>query len=187
MKQLLIAGFGGQGVLSMGQLLAYGGMLEDKEVAWIPSYGPEMRGGTANCSVSISDQVISSPVVTEPDILIAMNRPSLEKFEAMVKPGGIILVNSSLIDVPVKRQDVQVYYIPVVEKANDLGDTRVANMVMLGALMQIDPLVSGESIMESLKKILPESKHHLLSLNEKALNTGSGIVKDSIEHPCYVH
>lgn len=174
---MMIAGFGGQGIMSMGQLLVYSGLLEGKEVAWIPSYGPEMRGGTANCSVSISDTSISSPLVTEPDILIAMNRPSLEKFEWQVKSGGVILVNSSIIDYKVARKDISVYYIPVNEKAEELGEPRVANMVMLGALLKAEPVVENSSLMESLKKVLSASKHHLLPLNERALEVGGeGIV-----------
>ena len=173
LKQLLIAGFGGQGIMSMGQLLVYSGMLEGKEVAWIPAYGPEMRGGTANCSVSISDTPISSPVVSEPDILIAMNRPSLEKLEAQVKSGGTVLVNSSLVDCQVKRKDVKTYYVPVNEKAGELGEPRVANMVMLGALLQLEPLVGTVAVMESLKKVLSPSKQSLLPLNAQALEAGA--------------
>ncbi|MDD4146795.1 MAG: 2-oxoacid:acceptor oxidoreductase family protein [Clostridia bacterium] len=173
LKQLLIAGFGGQGIMSMGQLLVYSGMLEGKEVAWIPAYGPEMRGGTANCSVSISDTPISSPVVSEPDILIAMNRPSLEKLEAQVKSGGTVLVNSSLVDCQVKRKDVKTYYVPVNEKAGELGEPRVANMVMLGALLQLEPLVGTVAVMESLKKVLSPSKQFLLPLNTQALEAGA--------------
>ncbi|MDD2401087.1 MAG: 2-oxoacid:acceptor oxidoreductase family protein [Clostridia bacterium] len=173
LKQIMIAGFGGQGIMSMGQLMVYSGMIEGKEVAWIPSYGPEMRGGTANCSVSISDDPISSPHVTEPDILIAMNNPSLDKFEMSVKNGGVIFINSSLIDRKIKRKDVKVYYISANDKATELGDVRVANMVMLGALLKIDKLVKIDSIMESLKKVLSKSKHHLLPLNAQALEIGA--------------
>ncbi len=177
LKQLLIAGFGGQGIMLMGQLLAYGGMFEEKEVAWIPSYGPEMRGGTANCSVSIANAPISSPLVTEPDILIAMNRPSLEKLESRVKSGGTVLVNSSLVDCEVKRKDLKTYYLPVNDKADELGEPRVANMVMLGALLQVEPLVKNSSVMESLKKVLSKSKHHLLPLNAKALEVGASCLR----------
>ncbi|QNB46626.1 2-oxoacid:ferredoxin oxidoreductase subunit gamma [Thermanaerosceptrum fracticalcis] len=178
LKQMILAGFGGQGVMSMGQLLVYGGMLEGKEVAWIPSYGPEMRGGTANCSVTISSSPISSPLVTEPDIVVAMNRPSLDKFEPLLKPGGILFINSSLIDRPAKRTDITVYYVPVNEKAGVLGESRVANMVMLGALLQAEPLIKPLSVMESLKKVLPENKHHLLPLNAQALAMGAEVVKE---------
>ena len=178
LKQLIMAGFGGQGVMSMGQLLAYGGMLEGKEVAWIPSYGPEMRGGTANCSVTVSSSAISSPLVTEPDILIAMNRPSLDKFEPLVKSGGVLLINSSLINRPSKRPDLQVFYVPINEQASILGESRVANMIMMGALLQVDPLIRPMSVLESLKKVLPESKHHLLPLNAQALELGAKYIKD---------
>lgn len=177
LKQVLIAGFGGQGIMSMGQLLAYSGMLEGKEVAWIPSYGPEMRGGTANCSVSIADAPISSPLVTEPDILIAMNRPSLEKLEPQVRSGGTVLVNSSLVDCPVKRKDLKTYYLPVNEEAEVLGEPRVANMVMLGALLQLEPVVRTTAVMESLKKVLSPSKHHLLPLNAQALEAGASCLR----------
>ena len=131
---VLIAGFGGQGVLSTGQLLAYAGMVEGKHVAWIPSYGPEMRGGTANCGVSVSTTPISSPVVSEPTVLIAMNRPSLEKFEPWVVPGGLIMVNSSLIKIKVKRTDVRIIYVPANDLAEELGNSKVANNIILGAL-----------------------------------------------------
>jgi len=176
MKQLLIAGFGGQGIMSMGQILCYAGMLEHKEVSWIPAYGPEMRGGTANCSVSIADTAISSPIVSEPDILIAMNRPSLEKFQRVVKPGGLIFVNSSSIDLRVDRHDLKTYYIPVVQEADGLGGTKVANMVMLGALLEVQPLVKFESVMKSLGKMLSPEKHKFLQLNTKALEAGRKLV-----------
>lgn len=169
---ILIAGFGGQGVLSTGQLIAYAGMLEDKHVAWIPSYGPEMRGGTANCGVTISDQPISSPVVSEPTILIAMNRPSLEKFESSVMPGGIIMVNSSLIDLKVQRDDVKAIYIPANDLAEEMGNGKVANNIMLGALIGLTGVVSMESIVESLKKVLPPRRYNLIDINRQALKKG---------------
>ena len=175
---ILIAGFGGQGVLSTGQLLAYAGMLEGRNVSWIPSYGPEMRGGTANCGVTIADEAISSPVVSEPTVLIAMNRPSLEKFEKVVVPGGIIFVNSSLIDVKSTREDVRVYYIPANNMAEELGNAKVANNIILGALIELTGVVSVDAVEESLRKVLPPHHHKLIPINRKALETGVELVKN---------
>lgn len=169
---ILIAGFGGQGVLSTGQLLAYAGMLENKYVAWIPSYGPEMRGGTANCGVTVSDTPISSPVVSEPTVLIVMNRPSLEKFESRVTPGGIIMVNSSLIDLKVQREDVRTIYIPANDLAEEMGNGKVANNIILGSLIQMTGVVSMDSVVESLKNVLPPRRHNLIDINREALKKG---------------
>lgn len=174
---ILIAGFGGQGVLSTGQLLAYAGMIEDKYVAWIPSYGPEMRGGTANCGVSVSDNPISSPVVSEPTVLIAMNRPSLEKFEPHVESGGIIMVNSSLIDIKVKRDDVRVLYVPANDLAEEMGNAKVANNIILGALIEMTGVVSKESVVESLKEVLPPRRHNLIEINSKAIEKGMELAR----------
>lgn len=173
---VLIAGFGGQGVLSTGQLLAYAAMIENKHVAWIPSYGPEMRGGTANCGVSISDIPISSPVVSEPTVLIVMNRPSLEKFENTVVPGGAIFVNSDLIDLKVKRTDVKAYYIPANTIAEELGNAKVANNIILGALIALTKVVSVDSIEESLRKVLPPHHHKLIPMNRQAVEKGITLV-----------
>jgi len=180
-RQLLLAGFGGQGILAMGQLLAYAGMLEGKEVAWIPSYGAEMRGGTANCSVTISSAPISSPLVNEPDIIVAMNLPSLDKFEPVIKAGGLLFVNSNLVARPVRRRDIKPFYIPANELAGRLGESRAANIIMLGALLEADPLVRPVSIMESMKKVLSVNKHHLLPLNEKALKLGAEAVQQALK------
>lgn len=169
---ILIAGFGGQGVLSTGQLLAYAGMKENKHVAWIPSYGPEMRGGTANCGVTISDRPISSPVVSEPTVLIAMNRPSLEKFEPAVVPGGLVLVNSSLIHIQTKRGDIKTVYVPANDLAESLGDGRVANNIILGVLLEMTGVVSTESVLEALKDVLPPKRHNLIPINREALEKG---------------
>jgi 2-oxoglutarate ferredoxin oxidoreductase subunit gamma len=177
LEEIIIAGFGGQGVMSMGQLLAYAGMLENKQVAWIPSYGPEMRGGTANCAVTISDSQISSPLVTEPSVCIVMNKPSLEKFEPTVKTGGLLFINTSLIDVKPKREDIGVYEVPANEIANEIGNSRVANMVMLGAVLEITKAVKPESIIESLKKVLPSQRYNLIPLNAKALERGAQLIK----------
>lgn len=179
LHEIIMAGFGGQGIMSMGQLLTYAGMLENKHVAWIPSYGPEMRGGTANCGVTISDRDISSPVVFEPTAAVIMNRPSLDKFEPAVKAGGIILINSSLIDKKVKRTDIKAYYIPANELAEELGNSRVSGMVILGALIELTKAVSFDSVEESLKKVLPEYRYNLIPLNRKALDKGAGVVRNA--------
>ncbi|MFZ5647781.1 MAG: 2-oxoacid:acceptor oxidoreductase family protein [Bacillota bacterium] len=176
---ILIAGFGGQGVLSTGQLLAYAGMVEGRHVAWIPSYGPEMRGGTANCGVTISDRPISSPVVSEPTVLIVMNRPSLEKFEKSVVKGGIIFVNSSLIDIKATRTDVSVYYIPANELAEEIGSSKVANNIILGALIDLTGVVTPGAVEKSLKEVLPPHHHKMIPLNLKALEIGAGLVRNN--------
>lgn len=173
LQEIIVAGFGGQGVMSMGQLLAYAGMEEDKHVSWIPSYGPEMRGGTANCSVTISDVPVSSPLISEPDTLIVLNRPSLEKFEPDVKPGGLLLINSSLIDIDAKRSDLRIVKIPADDLANEkFGNTRVANMILVGAFVAITQAVSINSVVGALKKVLPEYRHNLIPLNRQALELG---------------
>jgi len=172
-----MAGFGGQGVMSMGQLLAYSGMLEGKNVSWLPSYGPEMRGGTANCNVIVSDDEIGSPIVTEATAVIAMNLPSLDKFEHSVMPGGTLIINSSLIERKCSRTDIDVFYIPANEIADELGNNRVANMVMLGAYLKKTGIVKPESVIESLRKVLGPSKEHLIPVNEEALKRGSMCVE----------
>jgi 2-oxoglutarate ferredoxin oxidoreductase subunit gamma len=174
LQEILLAGFGGQGVMSMGQLLAYAGMIEDKHVSWIPSYGPEMRGGTANCSVVLSDSPISSPVISEPNTLMVLNRPSLEKFEKNLRAGGLLLMNSSLIDIAPQRQDIQVVQIPSDDLANaKFGNTRVANMIILGAYLELTHAVSLESVEKALKKVLPEYRHNLIPINREALEFGA--------------
>ncbi|MEL7610002.1 MAG: 2-oxoacid:acceptor oxidoreductase family protein [Bacillota bacterium] len=172
LEQNIFAGFGGQGVLLMGQLLSYAGMLEGKEVSWLPSYGPEMRGGTANCSVVISDEPVASPVVTSATAVIAMNRPSLEKFEKNVQPGGMLFINSSIIDQKSKRTDIETYYVPCNEIAESLGNAKVANMVMLGAYIAKAKCVDIESVLTALLKKLGENKAHLIPLNREALKRG---------------
>ena len=173
LEEVILAGFGGQGVMSMGQLLAYAGMYENKHVAWIPSYGPEMRGGTANCMVTISSEEISSPIFSEPSTAIVLNRPSLEKFASAVKPGGILLINSSLIGTGYTRSDIKIYEIPANEIAAELGNTRVANMILLGTFIKLTGALSIESMTESLKKVLPEHRHKLIPLNRLALEKGA--------------
>lgn len=177
-EKIICAGFGGQGVMSMGQLLTYAGMIEEKHVSWLPSYGPEMRGGTANCNVIISETPIGSPVITDnATTAIIMNLPSLTKFESDVVEGGMILVNSSLIDQKVSRTDVKAYYIPANEIAVEIGNGKAANMVMLGAYLQLVSPVAVESILEAFKKVFGENKAHLIPLNAEALKRGAEVVK----------
>jgi 2-oxoglutarate ferredoxin oxidoreductase subunit gamma len=170
---VIMSGFGGQGVMSMGQLLAYAAMDEGREVTWLPSYGPEMRGGAAHCTVVVSDRPVASPLTTRPDACIIMNRPSLDKFEKAVKPGGILVLNTSLCDRFPEREDLRLVAMPVTDIASDLGDFRVANMVALGAFLEVEPVVKSSSVLEALKKTLPEHRRHLLPLNEKALEAGA--------------
>lgn len=172
-NKFICAGFGGQGVMSMGQLLAYAGMIEDKYVSWLPSYGPEMRGGTANCGVTVSDEEIGSPIITnDADIAIVMNLPSLIKFEKDVKPGGKIFVNSSLIEKKVERTDIEVYYIDANKLAADIGNIKAANLVMLGAVLKSTPIVDIESILEAFKKVFGPSKEKFIPQNREALIKG---------------
>lgn len=172
-NKVICAGFGGQGVMSMGQLLAYAGMIEDKYVSWLPSYGPEMRGGTANCAVTVSNEEIGSPVITnDADIAIVMNLPSLIKFEKDVKPGGKIFVNSSLIEKKVERTDVEAYYIDANKLAADIGNIKAANLVMLGAVLKANNIVDIESILEAFKKVFGPSKEKFIPQNREALIKG---------------
>lgn len=177
-EKIICAGFGGQGVMLIGQLITYAGMLEGKEVSWLPSYGPEMRGGTANCSVMVSDRTIGSPVITDDaTAAVIMNLPSLDKFEKDVAKGGKLLINSSLIDKKASRDDVKAYYVPANELAVELGNSRVANMVMLGAYLELTKIVEVDSVMKALKKIFGEGKAHLLDVNKAALDKGAESVK----------
>ncbi|MFW5980833.1 MAG: 2-oxoacid:acceptor oxidoreductase family protein [Halanaerobiaceae bacterium] len=177
-EEIIIAGFGGQGVMSMGKILAYAGMKEEKEVSWIPSYGPEMRGGTAHCTVTISDKKIPSPMSSNPDTIIVMNFPSLKKFTSRVKEKGLLLLNSSLIDTSVKREDVTVIEVPANNIARELGSNKIANMVMLGAYIGEKKLVNIETIKVALKEVLPERRHNLISVNKKALEKGKALVEE---------
>ncbi|MDW7674800.1 MAG: 2-oxoacid:acceptor oxidoreductase family protein [Bacillota bacterium] len=176
LQEIIIAGFGGQGVMSIGQLLAYAGMLEEKQVAWIPSYGPEMRGGTANCMVTVSSKKISSPIVTEPNTVIAMNIPSLIKFEPTLVKDGLLLINSSLINQKPTRDDIHVYEIPANNIANKLGNLKMANMVMLGAYLGLTGVVSFDAIIASLRKAFPNWSDKIINLNKCALEAGAEIV-----------
>ena len=172
MNQILIAGFGGQGVLFAGKFLAYKGLIEGKQVSWLPSYGPEMRGGTANCSVIVGDEPIGSPIVNAPNTLVAMNLPSLQKYENAVVPGGLILVDSSLIAEQVRRTDVRVCYVPATKLANDSGFATLANMILMGKLLKESEDMSFEHTEDALKKVIPARKIDLLGVNLKALETG---------------
>lgn len=170
--QLIIAGFGGQGVLLMGQLMAYGGMLDGREVSWMPAYGPEMRGGSANCSVVISDSPVGSPKVEDADVVIAMNRPSMELFEKSVVPGGLLIYNSSLIDVKPTRTDIQCVPVDCNGIADSLGNSRVANMVMLGALIERTHAFDVELLVEALRHKLGAKKEKLIPMNREAIAKG---------------
>jgi 2-oxoglutarate ferredoxin oxidoreductase subunit gamma len=170
--QILIAGFGGQGVLFAGKFLAYKGLVQDKNVSWLPSYGPEMRGGTANCSVILSDMPVGSPIITEPDILVAMNLPSLQKFVDSVVPGGKILVDSTLIDAKVERTDVEVFYIPATGLAKENGIATLANMIIVGSLLEHNSELSFDGVDAVVSKLVPPKKAALIELNMKALTLG---------------
>ncbi len=176
-NEIMIAGFGGQGVMAIGKTLAEAGMKENKDVCWLPSYGPEMRGGTANCSVVLTDDAIVSPIVLEPTELIAMNLPSLLKFEPTVKAGGTIFVNSSIISEKVTRTDVKAVYVPCLEIAQELGNMKVANMVMLGAYIQAMGNLSFETIKEMLVHMFTGPKAKLVDLNIEALARGAACVQ----------
>ncbi|RPJ85169.1 MAG: 2-oxoacid:ferredoxin oxidoreductase subunit gamma [Acidobacteria bacterium] len=169
---IVLAGFGGQGILFLGKLIATAGMLEGKEVSWIPSYGPEMRGGTANCSVVVSDRRIGTPVVTSPNVLVAMNRPSLEKFESRMASGGFLLINQTLIEIPHTRQDIEAAYVDITGIASRLGNPRLANVVALGALISRVPVVTRDSAIAALQKELSGRKAALLDINIQALEAG---------------
>lgn len=171
-EEIIIAGFGGQGVLSMGQILCYGGVIEGKEVSWMPSYGPEMRGGTANCIAIISDAKISSPIISKFDTVIALNQPSLDKFEHSVKPDGLLIYEASTILNPPKRTDIEVVPIEAANEAAKLGNVKVMNMIVLGALLKKKSVISFETALEGLKKVLPERYHKLIPLNKSAMEKG---------------
>lgn len=177
-EKIIVAGFGGQGVMAIGKLLAYAGMLENKEVSWLPSYGPEMRGGTANCDVMISDTMIGSPVISnDATAAIIMNLPSLKKFENEVMPGGKIIINKSLINEETTRKDVDAYYISANELAAELGNSKVSNMIMLGAYLELTKTVDNESVLEAFLKVFGENKAKVIPLNREALLKGAEAVR----------
>ena len=171
-NQILIAGFGGQGILFSGKFLAYDGLLKDRQVSWLPSYGPEMRGGTANCSIILSDEKIGSPIVSEPDILIAMNKPSLEKYEDATKKDGKIFIDSSLIDKKVDRKDVEAYYIPATKLASDENLSGLANMIMIGYMIAKTGVMEFSDVEAAMKKVIPARKQNMLDVNMKAVELG---------------
>ncbi|NDW18525.1 2-oxoglutarate ferredoxin oxidoreductase subunit gamma [Dysgonomonas sp. 216] len=177
-QEIIISGFGGQGVLSMGKILAYSGLMENKEVSWFPSYGPEQRGGTANVTVILSDSAISSPVVNEYDIAIILNQPSLEKFESQVKPGGILIYDPYGIAHGPKRKDISVYKVSAVDAASEMKNSKAFNMIVLGGLLKVAPMVDLEHVMLGLKKSLPERHHKLLPMNEQAILKGMEIIEE---------
>ena len=170
--QILIAGFGGQGVLFAGKFLAYKGLVQDKQVSWLPSYGPEMRGGTANCSVILSDTPVGSPIITNPDVLVAMNLPSLQKFVDAVVPGGKIVIDSTLIDAKVERADVEVFYVPATQMAKDAGFATLANMILAGKVLKETDAVAFAGNKETLESFIPAKKANLIDVNCQALQAG---------------
>ena len=171
-KEMIFAGFGGQGVMLMGQILAYAGMLEGQQVSWFPAYGPEMRGGTANCSIIIGDEPVGTPIVTEPSVVVAMNLPSLDKFEPMLHADGTLLINSSLIDRKPHRTDIKTYYVPCNDIAQELGNLKVANMVMVGAIIAASGVVDIDSVISVLAKKIFKNKPQVMPINEQAIRRG---------------
>jgi 2-oxoglutarate ferredoxin oxidoreductase subunit gamma len=171
-EEIIIAGFGGQGVLSMGKILAYSGIMQNQEVSWMPSYGPEMRGGTANVTVIVSDERISSPVLNFFDTAILLNQQSMDKFEKSVKPGGLLLYDPNGISRHPERKDINIYRIEGSRLASEMGNTKIFNMVILGAFLKIKPIVKLENVISGLKKSIPERYHKLIPMNEKALKAG---------------
>ena len=171
-KEMIFAGFGGQGVMLMGQILAYAGMLEGQQVSWFPAYGPEMRGGTANCSIIIGDEPVGTPIVTEPSVVVAMNLPSLDKFEPMLHADGTLLINSSLIDRKPHRTDINTYYVPCNDIAQELGNLKVANMVMVGAIIAASGVVDIDSVISVLAKKIFKNKPQVMPINEQAIRRG---------------
>lgn len=175
--EILLAGFGGQGILFAGQLIAYAGLEAGLEVTWIPSYGPEMRGGTANCTVILSDEEIGAPTVRNPRAVLAFNLPSFDKYEPLVIPGGVMVANQSLMNRDFQRTDITAVMIPANEIAENLGDKRLTNMVMLGALLEKQPVLSPEAVIAALEKHLPARHKHLLPLNHQALLQGAAVAR----------
>jgi len=171
-EEIIIAGFGGQGVLSMGKILAYSGLMKGQEVSWMPSYGPEMRGGTSNVTVIISDNRISSPILNRYDTCIILNQQSLDKFENSVKPGGVLLYDPNGITRPPQRKDIKIHTIEATKIAAEMGNSKIFNMVVLGAFLKIKNIVKIEDVINGLKKSIPERNHNLLPLNEKAIEAG---------------
>lgn len=169
---MLLAGFGGQGILFAGKVIAYGGLMDNKEISWLPSYGPEMRGGTANCSVCIDTKAIGSPLVTEPNVFVAMNLPSFDKFIDSVAPGGIVLIDSFLINKKVERTDIKAFYVPATKLAEENGLKGLANIILIGKLFKETGFCSAEALDKAIEKCVPPKKAHLIDSNKKAIQIG---------------
>jgi len=176
-EEIILAGFGGQGVLFGGQLLAHAAMREGKHVTWIPSYGPEMRGGTANCTVVISDDPIGAPIVKYPSVAVAFNNPSMLKYMDLVRPGGLLVVNESIVSATTERQDIRIISVPATETANQLGETRLTNMILCGAMLAAVPVVSMETLIATITDKLPRRKQHLLGINIEAIRQGAALAE----------
>lgn len=176
-EEIIIAGFGGQGVLSMGKILAYSGIMQGMEVSWMPSYGPEMRGGTANVTVIISDERISSPILNEYDTAIILNQQSMDKFESTVKPGGTLIYDPNGIVRHPERKDIDIYQVEATQKASEMGITKIFNMIVLGGYLKIKPVITDEYIQQGLEKSLPSRHHHLIPDNIKAVSIGKDLIK----------
>lgn len=177
-EEIIIAGFGGQGVLSMGKILCYSGVMEGQEVSWMPSYGPEMRGGTANVTVILSDKKISSPIINTYDTAIILNQQSMDKFEPAIKPGGLLVYDGNGITRHPERNDINIYRIDAAEEATKMGSTKTFNMIVLGGYLKVKNLFKLESVIKGLKKSLPERYHHMIPVNEKAIQRGLEIIKE---------
>ena len=177
-EEIIIAGFGGQGVLSMGKIMAYSGMMQDMEVSWMPSYGPEMRGGTANVVVIISSERISSPIIKSFDTAIILNQQSLDKFESTVKPGGVLIYDSNGITRHPERKDITIYLVDATEEASKMNSPKTFNMVVLGGFLKVRPIIMLENVIKGLKKSLPERYHNLIPVNEQALRRGEEIIRE---------
>ena len=176
-QEIIISGFGGQGVLSMGKILAYSGLMEDKEVTWMPAYGPEQRGGTANVTVIVSDERISSPILSKYDVAIVLNQPSLDKFESKIKQGGILIYDSFGIVNPPTRKDITVYRIDAMDRAAEMKNAKVFNMIVLGGLLKVCPVVSTDGLKKALFKSLPERHHAMIPLNMQAVEEGMRLIE----------
>ncbi len=176
-QEIIIAGFGGQGVLSMGKIMAYSGVMQDMEVSWMPSYGPEMRGGTANVTVILSNERISSPILQTFDTAIILNQQSMDKFEEKIKPGGTLIYDSNGIFNLPTRKDINIYHIPAAKEAGKIGNIKTFNMIVLGGFLKIFPIVEMDNVIKGLKKSLPERHHKLIPMNEEAIKRGLGVVE----------
>jgi 2-oxoglutarate ferredoxin oxidoreductase subunit gamma len=178
-EEIIIAGFGGQGVLSMGKILAYSGIMQEQEVSWMPSYGPEMRGGTANVTVILSDERVSSPVLHSFDTAIILNQQSLDKFESSVKPGGILLYDPNGITRHPERDDIRIFKVEAAAEAAKMASNKTFNMIVLGAYLKVNPVVEFDNVIKGLRSSLPERHHHLIAVNEEAIHRGMEIVKEA--------